>query len=363
MRSLLDSISVLGLSLKNRVVMAPLTRGRAGDSRVPNALMANYYAQRASAGLIIAEATAISAEGYGWVGAPGIYTPEMMQAWQPITAAVHERGGKMVLQLWHMGRASHSDFHEGNLPLAPSAVAIRGGEIYTPAGKKAYEVPRAMTLADIERTLQDYRQAAEFALLAGFDGVEVHAANGYLINQFLDSTSNLRDDAYGGSVENRYRFLAEALAAVASVWPMEKIGVRLSPNGVFNDMGHAESLETYRYVAAQLEQLKIGYLHVMDGLAFGFHQQSAPMTLQDFRSVFSGVLIGNCGYSVELAEQSVANEFADMIAFGRPYITNPDLVERIAHRWPLNPSDDTTHWYGGAEQGYTDYAPYQPSAQ
>ncbi|MDC8832542.1 alkene reductase [Alteromonas gilva] len=358
--NLFSTINWAGTELNNRMVLAPLTRGRAGPDRVPNTIMGDYYTQRASGGLLISEATSISPEGNGWVDAPGIYTDEMVAGWRSITDRVHKAGSKMILQMWHTGRASHSDFHNGELPLSASAVAISdGSEIHTSTGKKAFEVPKAMTAEDIKRTVEDYRQAAVNAKEAGFDGIEVHAANGYLINQFLDSRSNQRDDDYGGSLENRYRFFAEVLQAVLTVWPAQNVGVRLSPNGVFNDMGADDYRETYMFVATRLNELKLGYLHVMDGLAFGFHERGEPMTLKDFRHVFDGMLIGNCGYDKDTAEQRIADGDADMIAFGRPWITNPDLPVRFKHNYPLAPFDDPSQWYGGGREGYSDHPDYQ----
>lgn len=357
---LFSPIAFAGKTLKNRMVLAPLTRGRADADRVPNKIMGDYYTQRSAGGLLITEATSISPEGNGWVDSPGIYASEMTTAWKSITDRVHLAEGRIVLQLWHTGRASHSDFHHGELPFSASAIAIDdGSQIHTPNGKKAFEVPRAMTKADIKRTIEDYRQAAKNAKEAGFDGVEVHAANGYLINQFLDSRSNQREDEYGGSLENRYRFLAEIMQAILEVWPAENIGVRISPNGVFNDMGANDYRETHLFVAEKLNLLGIGYLHVMDGLGFGFHERGEPMTLQHFRHVFSGLLIGNCGYDKASAEARISNGQADLIAFGRPWITNPDLPVRFAHDYPLAPFDDMSHWYGGGSEGYSDYPTYE----
>ncbi|GGF73509.1 alkene reductase [Alteromonas lipolytica] len=360
---LLSPVTFAGNPLKNRMVLAPLTRGRAGPDRVPNKVMGDYYVQRACGGLLITEATSISPEGNGWVDAPGIYTSEMTAAWRSITERVHNAGSRIVLQMWHTGRASHSDFHQGKLPFSASAIAIGdGSSIHTPAGKKPFEVPQAMSVEDIKRTVEDYRKAAQNAKEAGFDGIEVHAANGYLINQFLDSRSNQREDDYGASLENRYRFLAEVMQAVLDVWPAEKVGVRLSPNGMFNDMGADDYKETYLFVADKLNQLNIGYLHIMDGLAFGFHERGEPMTLQEFRHVFNGLLIGNCGYDKDTAEQRIAGGEADMIAFGRPWISNPDLPVRFARDYPLAPCDDMSHWYGGGAQGYSDYPSYEEAS-
>lgn len=357
-KTLFEPVTIGDLVLKNRIAMAPMTRGRAGDTRIPNDLMAEHYVQRASAGLIISEATVVSAQGNGWIGSPGIYTSEMTAGWLKVTGRVKKAGGQMFLQLWHCGRASHSDFHNGELPVSASAVKLNGDMIRTPFGKKEYEVPRPLTIEEIRATVDDYRKAAINAREAGFSGVEVHSANGYLLNQFLDSKTNLRDDAYGGSLENKYRFLGEVLAAILEVWPSKRVGVRLSPNGVFNDMGSNDFRETYLYVIKQLNSLNLGYVHIMDGLAFGFHEKGEPMTLQEFREHYDGIIMGNCGYSLEDAEKRIAGGMADIAAIGRPFITNPDLVERWRNDWPLAPYDDMSHWYTAGEQGYTDYLPY-----
>ena len=246
--SLFDEIYLGDLKLKNRVAMAPMTRGRAGESRVPNELMAEYYLQRASAGLLISEATVISRQGIGWIGSPGIYTAEMVEGWQKVTGKAASAGTPIFLQLWHCGRASHSDFHNGDLPVSASAVKLQGDHIHTPSGAREYETPRPLSTDEIGAIVEDYATAARNAKDAGFAGIEVHSANGYLLNQFLDSKTNLRTDEYGGSVENKYRFLGEVLEAVMKVWPSTRVGVRLSPNGIFNDMGHEDFRETYLYV-------------------------------------------------------------------------------------------------------------------
>lgn len=340
--------------------MAPMTRGRAGAERVPNALMAEHYLQRASAGLIITEAAVVSEQGIGWIDSPGIYTDAMAEGWRQITAKVKPTGSHMFLQLWHCGRASHSDFHGGALPVSASAVKLNGDHIHTPLGSKPYETPRALRVDEIKAVVRDYRKAAEYAKAAGFSGVEVHGANGYLINQFLDASTNQRNDEYGGSLENRFRFFREVLEAVLEVWPACQVGARISPNGVFNDMGCTDYRELFRYVAQELDTLNLGYLHIMDGLAFGFHGKGEPMTLAEFRPLFKGVIIGNCGYTQASAEERVAEGTADMIAIGRPYITNPDLVERFRNNWPLNPAENMSLWYTSGLEGYTDYAPFKP---
>jgi len=354
--SLFQPFKMHDLPLQNRVVLAPMTRSRAGTARLPNAVMAEYYAQRSSAGLIVTEATTISEEANGWNESPGIYTDAMTQGWKQVVDAVHQKGGVIFLQLWHMGRSSHSSFHHGKPAVAPSAIKIEGDGIHTPTGKQPYEVPRALETAEIPRVVEDYRRAAERAKEAGFDGVEVHGANGYLIDEFLQSKTNHRTDQYGGSVENRYRFLKEVVSAVATVWPAHRVGVRLSPNGVFNDMGSPDFREQFTYVAGQLDSFGLAYLHVMDGLAFGFHKLGEPMTLAEFRKVFHGPLIGNCGYTQETAEKAIAEGHADLIAFGRPFISNPDLVERFKNGWPLAELAPMTDWYSPiGEKGYTDF--------
>lgn len=360
---LLTAFESEALSLKNRVVMAPLTRARSGPDRIPNAIMSEYYTQRASAGLIIAEATTVSAQGNGWNESPGVYTDEMQAGWEPIVEGVHEAGGKIFLQLWHTGRASHSSFHNGEPTVAPSAIGIEGDHIYTPKGKEDYETPRALETSEMAGVVADYRAAAVRAKAAGFDGVEIHSANGYLLDSFMQSKTNHRDDQYDGSIEARFQLLKEIVEAITEVIPANQVGVRFSPNGAFNDMGSPDYREQFTYAAKQLHAYGLAYLHVMDGLGFGFHELGEPMTLSDFRKVFSGPIIGNCGYDQARAEKAIASGDADMIAIGRPYISNPDLVERYANDWPLNPEADMEYWYtpGGAK-GYTDFPKYDTTS-
>ena len=353
---LFQPFNLHGLTLPNRIVLAPMTRSRAGAMRIPNRLMAEYYAQRSAAGLLITEATTISEEANGWNESPGIYTDEMTEEWKQIVNAVHEKGGLIFLQLWHLGRSSHSSFHNGKPAVAPSAIRINEPYIHTPAGKQPYEVPRSLETAEIPRVVADYCQAAGRAKAAGFDGVEIHGANGYLIDTFLQSKTNHRTDQYGGSVENRYRFLKEVIEGVTSVWPGSRVGVRISPNGVFNDMGSQDFREQFTFVAGQLDTFGLAYLHVMDGLAFGFHQLGEPMTLAEFRKVFHGPLMGNCGYTKETAEHAISEGHADLIAFGRPFISNPDLVQRFRNDWPLADLAPMSDWYSPiGEKGYTDF--------
>ncbi len=347
------------LQLKNRIALAPMTRARAGKERMGNALMAEYYAQRSGASMIITEATTISEQANGWNESPGIYTDAMMESWKPTVEALHAEASVVFMQLWHCGRASHSSFHPGKPAVAPSAIAINGDYIHTPNGKQPYEVPHALTKVEIAATVEDYRQAAMRARQAGFDGVEIHAANGYLLDTFLQSRTNQRTDEYGGSIENRTRMLREVIDAVATVLPMNRIAVRLSPNGNFNDMGSADYREQFTFATKVLAPLGLAYLHVCDGLAFGFHKLGEPMTIQEFRQLFQGPLMANCGYTQEAAEQVITDGHADLVSFGRPFISNPDLVERFRNGWPLADESSVAAWYtsSGAE-GYTDFPAY-----
>jgi N-ethylmaleimide reductase len=357
---LFEPLALGDLHLKNRIVLAPMTRGRAGLERIANELMAEYYYQRATAGLLITEATVISRQGIGWIDSPGIFTAEMVEGWRKVTDKVRQTNTPIFLQLWHCGRASHSDFHDGELPVSASAVKLNGDKIRTPLGSKPYETPRPLSVAEIRATVDDFRKAAVNAKKAGFSGVEVHGANGYLINQFLDSKTNHRADQYGGSLENKFRFFKEVLEAVLEVWAPERVGARISPNGVFNDMGSADFRETFLYAAGEINKFNLGYLHIMDGLAFGFHEKGEPMTLAEFRPLYNGIILANCGYTKETAEERLAAGHTDLVAFGRPFITNPDLPERFKNNWPLNPAEDMSLWYTPGAEGYTDYAPYKP---
>lgn len=362
--NLFEPMTIGNLHLKNRIVLAPMTRSRAGSERLANDIMAEYYHQRSGAGLLITEATVVSKQGIGWIDSPGIYTKEMAESWRKVTSRIKPTGAHIFLQLWHCGRASHSDFHDGELPVSASAVKLNGDSIHTPLGKKSYETPRPLSVDEIKATVNDYRRAAINAKEAGFSGIEVHGANGYLINQFLDSKTNQRNDPYGGSLKNRFRFLKEILEAVLEVWAPEQVGARISPNGVFNDMGSDDFRETYLYVAEQLDKFNLGYLHIMDGLAFGFHEKGKPMTLAEFKPIYRGIIVGNCGYTKEAAEERIAEGDADLIGFGRPFITNPDLPERFMNNWPLDPAEDMSLWYTPDPQGYTDYSNFKaPSSQ
>lgn len=363
---LLSPVSLGSLQLTNRVVMAPLTRGRAGDTRIPNKYMTEYYSQRASAGLIISEATAISEMGYGWFGSPGVYTAAQCEGWKQVVSAVHEKGGKMFCQLWHMGRQAHSSFNTRGCVLAPSAIRVSGKGTIRDINQNEceYETPKEMTLDDIKETISDYGKAAAFAKEAGFDGVEIHGANGYLIDLFLQSSTNKRSDSYGGSVENRLRFLIQVIHSVKQVFPSDRIGVRLSPNGAFAGMGSVDNHETFPKAAEALNEFGLAYLHVMDGLGFGFHGLCPPVTLLDMKKRFDGPIIGNITYTKDTAEGAIRTGAADLISFGRPFISNPDLVERFTNNWPLEPDAPYTAWYGRSNnpeecrEGYTSYHPY-----
>ena len=360
---LLQPVQLGAVELRNRVAMAPMTRGRAVNNGMPNSLMEEYYLQRSSAGLIITEAASISDEGRGWVNTPRIENESHVEAWKPIVDTVHDQGGAIFLQLWHTGRASHSSFHAGDaLPVAASAVKHRGKYIHTPRGKQDYEVPRSLRFDEIPRVVEDFALATQRAKAAGFDGVEIHAANGYLIDTFLQSHTNLRDDAYGGSSENRFRFLGEVTNAVASVMSADRVGVRLGPNTNYNDMGAPDYREAFLYFAQRLNPLGLAYLHVLDGTSFGWHDLGEPVTLNEVRSVYDGILMGNTGYDRSAADEAIRAGRADLIAFGRPFITNPDLVERFANGWPLAPMPETSVWYSTGSEGYVDFPRYKDMA-
>ena len=363
-KQLFTSFEMSGLTLKNRIVLAPMTRARAGEGRVPSELMAEYYVQRAGAGLLITEATVVSEQGIGWVDSPGIYTEAQAEGWKLVTDAVHATGTPIFLQLWHCGRASHSAFHGGQPAVAPSAVKLEGDHVHTPDGPKPYETPRALETDEIPAIVADFARATELARTAGFDGVEVHAANGYLLNQFLESKTNRRTDRYGGSIEKRFRLLGEILEAASNAWSSDRVGVRLSPNGSYNDMGSPDYRETFTYTAKKLQAMGLAYLHLVDGLAFGFHELGEPVTLEHAREVYHGTLVGSCGYDFETAEEAVGRGAADLIAFGRPFINNPDLPARFANGWPLNEDFDMSTWYSGGNgaKGYTDFPNYDDRA-
>src|SRR5688500_4512380 len=352
---LLDSTRLRGLQLPNRIIMAPMTRGRAGVQRTANSLMAEYYSQRAAAGLIVTEGTAISPQGYGWMGSPAIYTEAHVAGWKSVTEAVHRKGGRIFLQLWHTGRVSHPDFQDGEMPIGPSAIAA-SGDTHTPSGEKPYVMPRAMTRRDIANAVREYAQAAERAWAAGFDGVEIHAANGYLIDQFIRDGSNHRTDAYGGSVQKRLRFLLEVTEAVAQRVPVDRVGVRLSPTNPYNDMLDADPAATFTQAAKALNRFGLAYLHVVETVAKDSSSQSQMRIAPRMRAAFAGPLILNGGYDATTGAAALAAGEADLIAYGRHFLANPDLVERLRRGAPLN-RPDTSTFYTDGPKGYTDYAP------
>lgn len=347
---LFQPLKLGSLQLPNRIFMAPLTRCRAGLEHIPNDMMATYYSQRASAGLIIAEATMIEEGHSTFIAEPGIYNQQQILGWRKVTDAVHKKGGKIFLQIWHGGRAAHPAMNNGHETVAPSAIAI-DGEVHTLEGKKPHVKPRALLDSEIPRYVGLYKQAAINAREAGFDGVEVHGANGYLIDQFLRDGSNKRTGPYGGSLQNRAKFLLEILNEVISVWGSDRVGLRLSPVNSYNSMVDSDPVGLMTYVASEVNKLNIAYLHVMR--ADFFAKQSGPM-IETARKNFKGVLIGNMGYTPEEAADSVAKELVQAVAFGHHYVSNPNLVEKIKNGIPFTEPDQSTYYTPG-EKGYTDY--------
>ncbi len=354
MTKIFDPITLGDYQLHNRVIMAPMTRGRAEANAIPGKLMVEYYAARADAGLIITEATAISPKGQGWVNAPGIWNDDQAKGWLAVTDAVHAKGGRIFLQLWHMGRVSHPDFLDGAIPVAPSAIAATG-EAHTPLGKKPYVTPRALSVDEIKDIVADYANAAKRAIAAGFDGIEVHGANGYLIDQFIRDESNQRDDTYGGSIDNRLRFLTEVTSAVAEAVGAGKVGVRLSPKSQYNDMNDSDPVATFTRAAELLNPLKLAYLHILEALPGHMMAAAGERVTPHIRKIYQGMLITNGGYTKDLATNALETNEADAVAFGVPYIANPDLVLRFKQDAKLNIPDFATLYTPGAK-GYTDYA-------
>jgi N-ethylmaleimide reductase len=360
MASLFESIRVGALNLPNRVIMAPLTRMRSKPGNIPWELNGIYYAQRAGAGLIISEATQVCQEGQGYPSTPGIHSEEQVQGWEKVTEVVHKSGGRIFLQIWHVGRISHRSHQPGGgLPVAPSAIKPSGGTYSADWKQVAFETPRALETVEIPALVEQFKRGAINAKNAGFDGVEVHGANGYLLDQFLQDGSNQRKDQYGGSVENRARLFLEVVDAAISVWGNERVGVRLSPYGQFNDMKDSDPVKLFTYVLNQLSNRAIAYVHLIEPRATNAggmddNIEGAPDTAKIFRAAFQGVLISAGGYGREDAIRAVESGTADAIAFGRHYISNPDLVERLKVNAPFNKYDRNT-FYGGAEKGYTDY--------
>jgi N-ethylmaleimide reductase len=344
------------LTLPNRVVMAPMTRNRAGRGNAPGPLNATYYAQRASAGLIISEATQISPQGVGYPGTPGIHSAEQIAGWKSVTEAVHAVGGRMFLQLWHVGRISHPSLQPGGaLPVAPTAITP-AGQAMTAAGMKPFVTPRALDTAEIAGIVEDYRLAARSARMAGFDGVELHGANGYLIDQFLRDRTNRRTDHYGGTALNRARFLIEVTEAAVGEWSAERVGVRLSPTNPFNDIGDSNPATTFATVVGELNRFALAYLHVVEPAASDPMPAGAVPDIRFFRKLWRGTLIGNKGYDLERANAVIGEGFADLVSFAVLFLANPDLPIRFRHGGPFNLPDRKT-FYGGTGAGYTDYPP------
>lgn len=353
--NLLTPVELGALRLRNRVVMAPMTRSRADASGVVRPSTATYYAQRATAGLLVTEATNVSPDAVGSPLTPGIWTEAQVDAWRAVTAAVHREGGTIVLQLWHTGRVGHSDVRGGRRPVAPSEIAIEGQKHFTASGPKDYEIPRALTTEEVRATIADFERGARNAKAAGFDGVELHGAFGYLPHQFLSDSSNQRTDAYGGSVENRARFVLETLHRLVDVWGPGRVGLRLSPTLAYNGMGDSDPLATYTHLLTALNDLPLAYLHLMrvtpDAQRFPSWPQDAVAT---FGPLFRGAMILNGGYDRDSADAAVTAGVASAVSFGAPFIANPDLVHRFAVGAALAEGDRRT-FYGGGDEGYVDY--------
>lgn len=346
MPSLFDPLTMGELALPNRIVTAPLTRCRASAGRVPNAMMAEYYVQRASAGIIFSEATSVTPMGVGYPDTPGIWSKEQVEGWKQVTRAVHDAGGRMLLQLWHVGRISHPVYLDGAQPVAPSAIAAQG-HVSLLRPKEPFPTPRALALEEIPGIIESYRKGAQNALEAGFDAVELHGANGYLLDQFLQDSTNKRTDAYGGPIENRARLMLEVTDAVISVWGAGRVGMHLAPRGDAHAMGDSDRLATFSYVARELGKRKIAFLCAREHAGEG---RIGPQ----LKKAFGGVYIANEAFTLETAERALAAGEADAVAFGKLFIANPDLPERFRRHAPLNTPQPET-FYAKGPQGYTDY--------
>src|ERR1700712_5426149 len=350
---LFDSYKLGPLNLPNRLVMAPLTRNRAVAGLVPSPLAIEYYGQRASAGLLITEASQVSQQGQGYQDTPGIYSREQVAGWRKVTDRVHQSGGRIFIQLWHVGRVSHSSLQPNNqAPVAPSAIRVKG-KTYVGGAFTDISEPRALALEEIPGIIESFRRGAANAMDAGFDGVEIHGANGYLLDQFARDSSNKRTDAYGGPIENRARLMLEVSKAVAAEAGAERTGIRISPVTPANDISDSDPQPLYEYIVDQLSAQKLVYIHVVEG-ATGGPRDIAPFDYGSLRKRFSGAYIANNGYDFELANKVLTANEADLIAFGKPFLANPDLVERLKRGAPLNAPDKAT-FYGGGAKGYTDY--------
>ncbi|MGF1485981.1 MAG: alkene reductase [Prochloraceae cyanobacterium] len=355
-KDLFTPVRVGAYQLQNRIVMAPLTRCRAGEGNIPQPINVTYYQQRATAGLIITEATQVSPQGQGYPYTPGIHSSEQVEGWKSITKAVRDRGGKIFLQLWHVGRVSHPCFQPNNeLPVAPSAIAPEG-MANTFSGERPFVTPRALKIEEIPEIIEQYRNAAKNALKAGFNGVEIHSANGYLLDQFLHDSSNKRTDIYGGSIENRSRLLMEVTEAVVDVWGADRVGVRLSPSGTFMSMADSNLEALFNYVVSQLDRFNLAYLHIVEPRIKGdiTIETDAGLGASHFRSLYAGTIITAGGYRKDTGNRAIQNGDADLVAYGRLFIANPDLPKRFATNAPLNQYDRST-FYGGTARGYTDY--------
>jgi N-ethylmaleimide reductase len=344
------------LTLSNRIVMAPLTRSRAGAGGVPDAMNARYYTQRASAGLIVTEATNISPQGRGYAFTPGIFSAAQVAGWRRVTEAVHAAGGHIVCQLWHVGRISHPDLQvDGALPVSASAIQPQGVKAFTESGLQTIPIPRALRTDEIPALVASYAHATRCAREAGFDGVEIHAANGYLIDQFLRTSTNTRTDAYGGSLENRARLLVEVAQAVTDAWSADRVGVRFGPTSAANDIADADPQSTFAYAMTQMSRLGLVYAHIIEGQTQGPRDSIPGFDFAALKRAFSGLYMANNGLTLELAVKMRREKLADLLCFGRPFISNPDLVERLRSGAPLAPLAARELWYGGREHGYTDF--------
>ena len=351
---LFSSYKLSHLELNNRMAMAPMTRSRALAGNVPSPMAAIYYTQRASAGLIITEGAQVSPQGVGYIRTPGIHSEEQVSGWQAVTEAVHMAGSKIYAQLWHVGRVSHPDFHSSELPVAPSALPI-DGDIFTPEGKKTIVTPRALMRAELPGIVEQFRRGAENAKLAGFDGVELHGANGYLLDQFLRDGSNHRTDDYGGSIQNRARLPLEVTKAVIEVWGPDRVGYHISPYFLELSMSDSNPVVTFSYLAAELDRLGIGYLHVREGVSKDAGPpEGQPRLTPTLRKMFKGTCMVNGGYDLGTGNAAIKNGEADLVSFGVRFLANPDLPERFKNGAPLNEPDRST-FYAGEEKGYIDY--------
>jgi N-ethylmaleimide reductase len=340
--------------LPNRVIMAPMTRSRAGEGNVPTDMNATYYTQRATAGLIITEAAQVSEQGVGYSWTPGIHTDAQVQGWTKVTKAVHENGGRVFLQLFHCGRISHPVYHGGEPPVAPSPVRPRG-ELFTHEGMKEFVTPRALGIEEIPGVINQFRQGAKNSVVAGFDGVEIHSANGYLPDQFLCDGTNRRSDAYGGSIENRTRFVLELVQAVVEVCGANRVGIRLSPSGIFNDIFNSDPVETFEHLIGRLNTFNLAYLHLVEPLLpIDQYPQYLDRVTPHFRRIYKETLITNGGYDRDEGNRVIEDGEADLVSYGKLFLANPDLPARFARNAPLNKPDEST-FYGGDEKGYTDY--------